>query len=572
MEDLRKHCKEVLSAIEASNAKSSSKSLPPPSSANGVKSTLPSSRPSTSKSGPPSDSIDSILSSVLGKIEFTEDSVIPLTDSLLEATTTLRHVLMSIQSSVGKKIVTGDDDVPLFSFPADTSVEKKRRHCAKVLKRGLHTFCSSMGQILNREKSTGSYSSSVPSALSKSGSDVSKCNGAVHDDAVKGSGSDVPEVRTTSHKDRKSEKKSKTAEREDREKRKQKEMESKKKDKEEKSKRDGREGRNRKEETEKHRSEKSPSKKRKNVRGDEEEIEEDPKGDQSDSDIGEEQKVKKTKRDKQIAKKDSCKRVKTVSENDSESIEIKLETESSELPVSEEYPETEKSHRPEAVCDDIENDISAPVSSSQEEASQIEENLFAKLELIQELADEFCKGQEKGGEDEGDSDDVDSEGEPLPPVSFGVAFIDSSEKPDSDQEAESAPQNSGKEVTIKVVDTSDVESAVHDEKSPKLKSTPRKQNFANKKSTKETNEDVSGALKKDNKTKKPSPRDVEKTDTSQKKSESDSEHVDSSDLIMSCVEDDDERQAKRKHKQKKRSKFHLFFLSCPYVTFLFNKF
>ncbi|XP_070182855.1 DNA ligase 1-like [Littorina saxatilis] len=194
------------------------------------------------------------------------------------------------------------------------------------------------------------------------------------------------------------------------------------------------------------------------------------------------------------------------------------------------------------------------LSSSQlsEDMTQQEENLFAKLELIQELAEEFCKESEAEKIEDNEEDAINtidpSDDESLPEVSFGLP----SSSPDVKITKTVDDEEDG---TERMNDFSDISDADSTDNTKEVK---KDAGTSDGSQSRERKEGKSASLHKTDASK-------EKGNVASDKDLDDSEDVDlsSSDLILSSgVDDEEARRVKRKRKLKRKSEFCLC-LSSP---------
>ncbi|XP_070197492.1 transcriptional regulator ATRX homolog isoform X3 [Littorina saxatilis] len=184
------------------------------------------------------------------------------------------------------------------------------------------------------------------------------------------------------------------------------------------------------------------------------------------------------------------------------------------------------------------------LSSSQlsEDMTQQEENLFAKLELIQELAEEFCKESEAEKIEDNEEDAINtidpSDDESLPEVSFGLP----SSSPDVKITKTVDDEEDG---TERMNDFSDISDADSTDNTKEVK---KDAGTSDGSQSRERKEGKSASLHKTDASK-------EKGNVASDKDLDDSEDVDlsSSDLILSSgVDDEEARRVKRKRKLKRK--------------------
>lgn len=166
LEKLRSQCCAVFEAIEADNAKKSS-TKSPQSNADKSSGITNSNKPSSLAAGLSSpqsssktqsefaDDPASVLTQLFSNIDVSENDVLYVTSRLLEATSTFRSILLGIQQAVDETGPTEHiaKDVQVLPFSADITMENKKQQCAKILKKGLQIFVSSSGQILQKKQS-----------------------------------------------------------------------------------------------------------------------------------------------------------------------------------------------------------------------------------------------------------------------------------------------------------------------------------------------------------------------------------------------------------------------------------
>ena len=538
----------------------------------------------------------------------------------MEATTTLRRILQGIQCATddGNETVVEDEETPpLFSFSQDMSVGQKKRRCAKFLKQGLQTFCMSVGQILRNDmQSSGSGSStglkSKAFAKSLSSLAASKCNGDVKSsDSLRNSGSETsahslsasasstsvksksasasstnlnsPSVSGAKSSSSKSESDQKCSGKKAEEKeskvteggRKEENLEknedqkaAEKKDRQDRKKEEKAEKSTVREETVPQPT-KAVSKRKEPLLQDADGCDEGEEGMEVDLvedslDRFEEEAVKEKgeKRAKQDSKKSTC------SSKERASTEITTQESNSDSKLKQKKLEKKSSRQPDVQLEKTEDCQPVTAANSCDDLSQQEENLFAKLELIQELAEEFCKesAAEKEVQEEvegGEQDDVGSDDESLPEVSFGVAFIDSDDSASEDKTTDrtSAVKKSGSEKVNDFSDISDADSDV-DGKLKSSKQVSGKEIAEKKKKSAGGGEEEEGGSSPRNRGKSASQKEAtakkEEGTVSSSSEEGNSEGGDvcSSDLILSSGEDE-ERRTKRKRRLKKKSEFSL---------------
>lgn len=180
LEELRNQCLAVFDTISASDEKKSFRCAE-------TSGQLPSSSlgPKTESEVEGTDALHRMFS----RFEVQEDSVLTVTSQLYEATSTFRQVLKSVQQTSGiqnggEKQMQDDEVQTIFTVPSDLNDQQRKQHCAKILKKGLHIYISSLGKIIsinskkNSKRDTGH---DLPSADAKpnNSANVSKCLGTV---------------------------------------------------------------------------------------------------------------------------------------------------------------------------------------------------------------------------------------------------------------------------------------------------------------------------------------------------------------------------------------------------------
>ena len=648
LEELQKQCQTVFDCIRADDKKLSKSSQPPATTTTNNSSKSAAAPPARSSSKSQSELADdpaSLLAKVFTSVDFSEDNIVSVTKNLMEATTTFRRILLGIQCAIdngGGTVAEEEEASPLFSFSEDISVGQKKRRCAKFIKQGLHTFVTSVSQIVSKKKQsneirTSSCSKSSTFAKSVSSLAASKCNGDVKNaDSLRNSGSEAAACSlsesepSTSLKSKsaatsslslnslsvsrekssfsksensqkcsgkKAEEKESTVtvrvkKEENVEKKKGEEGETGKKLADREEKRDTK--RQKKAEKSSAREEKVPqpvkaihTRKKSTTKddgGEEEEQEEDMEVDfvedslnKSEEEAMEQPGEKKTKQGVEKSANPTKKQASTERTSQESNLESIVKKEKTEENIS---------SQPEVQLGNTENCGPVTVTNSCDDMSQQEENLFAKLELIQELAEEFCKesAADKKSEAEaegGEHIDIESEDASLPEVSFGAVSIDSDDSASGNNKpggtaASNKTSKSGNEKVNDFSDISDADSDI-DKNSKSSKHFSGKVSVEEKKKSVEAGEDDGGSDSLKNKEKSASQKEetVKKEEHTSASDEggSDGEDVSSSDLILSSVEDE-ERRAKRKRRLKKKSEFSLCLSSqslrlCPSSQSLF---
>ena len=138
-----------------------------------------------------------MMGGVFSRVECGEGDVAELTSSLLEATSKFRQILLAVQSTVdadGSTRFKDEQTPPLFRFSDTGDMSIKKQRCAKILKKGLQSFGSSIACVLGRHLAKASSGNTnhqaqvttavehgIPHSVQRA---AAKCNGVANDRQV----------------------------------------------------------------------------------------------------------------------------------------------------------------------------------------------------------------------------------------------------------------------------------------------------------------------------------------------------------------------------------------------------